>query len=270
MVLLNKSIAVLVGGFFGAFTTMTLAYAQTAPEQQTTPVSVLESAPLVRNADESVAAYLVRAGNQSPYGVSEKVVELYKSSPAALGDLIAITLADDTNETLASEVLKGIAAVAASDAVSLAREISSLALADPANVGKVIAVAREANSIPLAEVSGEGLALAANMLREQDNAALSAAIQTQATSRDAPVALSEVFLDNILLTAADRAAQAAAAAGGGGGDVTGNVNGSLFSGSTGDAATTSTATQTASTQRSITITSTSYFTQTTSTSPISQ
>ncbi|MFK0385447.1 hypothetical protein [Agrobacterium sp. NPDC090273] len=253
-----------------------MAQAQTVEPQPTETVPVAQDvqapSPLARAEGEAAGDFLKRVMDVSPLEISRATEGLLKATPGDLGALVTIAIAEGTPRTLAAELMKGLTLAADAEPVVIAQQASAFALAEPGNVASIISVARETNSIPLSEVFGEGLALAANTLRAAGgDITLAAAIQTQATSRDAPLALSEAFLDNTLLTAAG-AAGAAGAGAGGGGDITGSAT-SPFSGG-GENNTSEPVTQTAGvgapTSRTRTITSTATTGTTAETSPVLQ
>lgn len=205
---------------------------ETAPAQVTAPAPA--AAPLVRNEGETVGDFLGRLQAADPLTLSDKVAALFVNDPTVFPDLAGLATNPETSQTLIVEILKGMTVAADREPVKLAGSVSAFALADPANTATLISMTREANAIPLDEVFGEGLALAASTLKTSgDNILLAASIQSQATSREAPVALSEAFLDNLLLTAAGR--QAGGAGAGGAADITGNNPSPLPTGGVGSA-----------------------------------
>lgn len=214
------------------------SWSATARAQETTPAQVTAPAeavaPLARNEGESVADFLGRLQAADPLTLSDKVAALFVNDPSIFPDLASLAANPDSSRTLVVEILKALTVAADQEPVKLAGSVSAFALATPDNTATLINMAREANAIPLDEVFGEGLALAVSTLRKSgDNVLLAASIQSQATSRNAPVALSEAFLDNLLLTAAGR--QAGGAGGAGAGDITGNNPSPFNTGGTGSA-----------------------------------
>lgn len=231
---------------------------------QQAPAADSSAAP-TRAEGETFADFVARINVEAPGKLAIAIPGLLAADNAPLMDLVRMALAPETNSSIATEILKGIAIAADAEPVRTAGQISAAALADIANVTQLIAVAREANSLPLSEIAGEGLALAANKYRANGDVISSAAIQTQATSRDVPVALSEAFLDNVLLTAAGPAAGAAAGASGG---AIGNSSEGSSNGGGGSVANNGTATaQLAASRRTVSTTSVTFTTSSSPTQP---